>query len=152
MVGMGKRTGGGVMTISRAEPRWDRDLEYGNQGELLIKDFLAQVANGHGRVEVKRKSYLDHRIYVETHCDKGRTGNYQPSGISVSQADVWCFVIADTGIHIAVPSALLREMLDDPSTKDKAERDGNCPTKGKLIDFCVLLYRLKRKLERECRG
>jgi hypothetical protein len=150
MDGMGQRTGCSVMMkTSKAEPRWDRDLKYGGQGELLVDDFLTQIANGNGRVETKRKSYLDHRIYVETHCDKGRTGHYEPSGIMTSQADLWCFVIADTGIHIAVPADLLREMLDDSSTRDRQERDGNCPTKGKLIDFCVLLYRLKKKKERD---
>jgi len=131
--------------LQHAEPRFDLDLQYGQQGELQIGDFLEWIASGNGRVEVKRKRYLDHRLYVETHSDKGRTGNYQASGINVTTALLWTFVIGDTGIHIAVPTAALRAAIEDPSSKPVEERDGSCPTRGVLIDFCVLLYRLKQR-------
>lgn len=133
------------MTISKAEPRFDLDLKYGRQGELQIADFLEWIANGDGRVEVKRKRYLDHKIYVETHCDKGRTGVYEPSGINATTALLWTFVFDDTGIHVAIPTELLKEAIDDASSVDKEERDGSCPTRGKLVDFCVLLFRLRQK-------
>lgn len=128
---------------NRNEPRFDLDLPYGKQGELQISEFLDWIATGNGRVEVKRKRYLDHRLYVETHCDKGRTGTYRPSGITTTTAHVWVFVIGDTGIHVAIPIDLLRFMLSDPSSRPREERDGDCPTRGMLIDFCVVLYRLK---------
>ncbi len=135
----------GQRGASRAEPRFDRDFTYGRQGELQIGEFLDWIATGNGRVEVKRKRYLDHRIYVETHCDKGRTGVFQPSGINVTAAHLWAFVLDDTGIHISIPTDLLRQALDDPSSRDAEERDGSCPTRGKLVDFCVLLFRLKQR-------
>jgi len=135
-------------STSKAEPRFDIDLKYGRQGELQIGEFLEWIANGDGRVEVKRKRYLDHRIYVETHCDKGRTGDFRPSGINATTALLWVFVLGDTGIHISIPTDLLREALLEPSSRDKAELDGSCPTRGKLVDFCVLLYRLKQRRQK----
>jgi hypothetical protein len=132
--------------VSKAEPRFDRDLAYGVQGELQINTFLEWVASGNARVETKRKSYLDHKLYVETEADPGATGCYRPSGINVTTAAVWCFVIGDTGIHVAVPTDLLRQMLDDPSSRPRQQTRGSVPTRGVVIDFCVLLYRQKQRL------
>jgi len=129
----------------RSEPRFDLDLPYGKQAELQIGEFLDWIADGNGQVEVKHKRYLDHKLYVETHCDKGRTGTYRPSGISVTTAHCWVFVIGDTGVHVAIPTDLLRLMLTDPSSRYREERDGSCPTRGMLVDFCVLLWTLKRQ-------
>jgi hypothetical protein len=148
---VGQRIGGGVVreaSPDRNEPRFDLDLPYGKQAELQIAEFLDWIADGNGRVEVKHKRYLDHVLYIETHCDKGRTGCYQPSGINVTTAQLWVFVIADTGVHIAIPTELLRIMVADSSSRPVEERDGSCPTRGVLIDFCVLLWTLKRQRAR----
>lgn len=130
------------------EPRFDIDLQYGKQGEMQVGELLDWITEPDGKMEVKRKRILDHRVYVETHCDKGRRGIYKPSGISVTTACVWSFVVADTGIVLTIPTNFLREMLNDPSSKDKEERDGNCPTRGKLVDICVLLFREKQRRAR----
>lgn len=132
----------------KAEPRFDLDLKYGQQGEAQLREFLGWIANGSLLVEVKRKRYLDYKIYVETHCDKGRSGVYAPSGINTTESQVWAFVVADTGIHIAIPTEILREAVNESSSRDHQALRGNCPTRGKLIDFTVLLYRLKKRLER----
>jgi hypothetical protein len=127
--------------MKKAEPRFDLDLAWGQQGELQIAEFLEWIAKGNGRVEVKRKRYIDLDFYVETHCDKGRTGRYEPSGISISTAHAWAFVIGDTGIAVIVPADELRAALTEPGAVDREERDGNCPTRGKLISLWVLLRR-----------
>lgn len=129
----------------KGEPRFDLDYSYGRQGELQIGDFLKWIAEGHGQVEVKRKRYLDLWFYVETHCDKGRRGVFEPSGILGTTAAAWAFVIADTGISLIVPIDELRQMLDDPTSKDKAETDGECPTRGKLVNLSAMLYRHKQR-------
>ena len=125
----------GKPPIAKAEPRFDRDLAYGRQGELQINEFYEWIANGDGRVETKKKRYLDHKLYIETEKDPDGTGIYRPGGINETAADVWCFVIGDTGIHVAIPTPLLREALADPSSRPVEERDGSCPTRGYLIDF-----------------
>lgn len=131
----------------RAEPRFDLDYAYGRQGELLIGDFLQWIASGNGRVEVKRKRYLDLEFYIETHCDKG-SGDYVPSGISITTAHAWAFVIADTGISMIVPTEEIRAMVEDPSARDRTATDGTCRTRGKLINMACLLYRHKQRARR----
>lgn len=131
--------------MSKAEPRFDLDLKYGKQGELQIGDFLEWIASGNGRVEVKRKRILDLNFYVETACNKGRRGSYSPSGISVTTAEAWAYVIGDSGISLIVPTDLLRSMLEHPTTYDKHEDHGSCPTKGKLVNLGALLYEFRKR-------
>jgi hypothetical protein len=126
------------------EPCWDRDYAYGRQGELQINSFLEWIASGNGRVETKRKSWIDFCVYVETHCDYGRRG-YEPSGISVTKAEAWAFVIGDTGLAVVVPTELLREALQDRSSVDKEETHGSHPTKGRLVNLVVILRRLAER-------
>jgi len=130
----------------RAEPRFDIDYAWGREAECQIEQLLRWIANGDPTVEVKRKSVLDLYFYIETHCDKGRRGEYVPSGISVTTAKAWGFVIGDTGLSVFFPTDSLRMMLDDASTRDKEETHGSCPTKGKLVSLAVLLYREKKRL------
>ena len=73
------------------EPRWDIDLEYGAEGEVLVRNLLGF---SDVEVEVKRKRYADDLFYVETHYDPGGRGNYKPSGINTTQAEYWAYVIA----------------------------------------------------------
>jgi hypothetical protein len=129
----------------KAEPRFDIDLPYGRQAELQLADYLSWLAEGNGRIEVKRKRRLDLWFYVETHCDKGRRGVYAPSGISTTGAAAWAFTIADTNISIILPTEDLRAALIDPSTRDCEENDGSCPTRGRLVSLNVLLYRHQRR-------
>lgn len=131
--------------MNRAEPAFDIDLAYGKQGELLIGDFLKGVANGDGRVEVKRKRRIDFEFYVETHCDKGRKGIYQPSGINVTKAEAWAFVVANTNICLFLPTETLKQFLSHRSVKSKEEKEGACPTKGKLVNLVQLFAELDRQ-------
>jgi hypothetical protein len=131
--------------VAKAEPRFDLDLQYGRKGEIQVEKVLGWITNGGLQVEVKRKRYLDLKFYVETHCDKRRNGIFEPSGINITEAQVWTFVMHDTGVHIAIPTDLLKQLVNDPSSRDAQERDGSCPTRGKLVDFCVLLYRLRQR-------
>lgn len=130
---------------TKPEPRFDIDYAYGRQAELQIGDLLQWIASGNGRVEVKRKRILDLDFYVETHCDKGRTGHYTPSGISVTEAHVWAFVLGETGMSVLIPTEDLHAVLDDPSVQDKEQPRGAYPTKGKLVNIAVLLYRYQQR-------
>lgn len=131
----------------KAEPRFDLDLKYGVKGEIHVERLLKSIVDGNGQVEVKTKRVMDEWFYVETHCDKGRRGYYRPSGISVTTADTWFVKIGDSGMTVSAPTDLIRQMLDYPSTKDKEENHGDCPTKGKLINLAVLLFRYQRRLQ-----
>lgn len=126
------------------QPGWDVDYPYGQAAEINVRQLLHWIATGNGQAEVKRKRMLDLNFYVETHCDKGRRGDYAPSGISISTADVWAYVLGDTGVTVVMPIEHVRRMLDHVTTRDRAEEDGSCPTKGKLISLAALLYELKK--------
>jgi hypothetical protein len=78
-----------VKPDGKAEPRWDIDVAYGRQGELLIGNYLEWVASGNARIEVKRKRYLDLNVYVETHCDKGRRGVVQAGNVLLVHPETW---------------------------------------------------------------
>jgi hypothetical protein len=134
-----------VNRARKAEPRFDLDVKKGEQGELLIGTYLDWIAAGNGRVEVKRKGYYDLAFYVETHCDKGRAGVYQPSGISITTAHAWAFVIAGSDISLIVPTEHLRSMLEHVTTKDRACNEGSCPTRGKLINLAAMLYEFRKR-------
>jgi hypothetical protein len=134
-----------IERLRRAEPRFDVDLKWGQEAERKIRRFFKCLASDDPRVEVKRKSYLDLKFYIETHCDKGRTGCYSLSGINVTTAELWAFELEETGLFILIPTRLVREAIEEPSTVDREEKDGNCPTRGKLIDFAVLLHRIKQR-------
>ena len=132
------------MISNRAEPKFDIDLEYGKQGEQHVDQVLREIACGNGKVEVKRKRLPDEWFYVETHCR--RDGQYWASGILNTTAETWAIVLADTGYTILAPTELLRRMVDDPSSRDKACQRGDFPTRGKLISLIVLLFRRQQQL------
>ena len=132
----------------KPEPRFDIDVEWGGQGELLICDYLDWIAKGNGRVEVKTKRYIDLKFYIETHCDKGRRGRFEPSGINVTTAQVWAFPIGESGIAVLIPVDEIKIALDHCSTEDKEEHDGSCPTRGKLINF----YHLVKEHRARCQS
>lgn len=116
------------MTPEGHEPRWDIDLAYGEDGEATVADLLGASA---ARVEVKRKRRRDFKFYVETAQSPLANDAYQPSGINTSEADYWAFVIADTGIIVCVPRERLRAVA--VSAPQVEERDGDNPTKGRLV-------------------
>ena len=127
------------------EPRFDLDVEYGKQAEFHVAELLDWLGTGNGRVEVKRKRYCDLSFYVETACTKKGGVVYEPSGITVTTADAWAFVIGDTGITVLIPIDELRAMLDDPSTRDTEQPAGPCKSRGKLINVAAVLYRCKQR-------
>lgn len=129
----------------RAEPRFDIDYAYGRQAELQIGEFIDCLAKGNGQVEVKRKRFIDLCFYVETYCDKGRKGVFEPSGILVTTAKTWAFTIDDLGLAVLFPTELIRLMLNDPSTTDVREDEGSCPTRGKLINLASCLYAERKR-------
>ena len=147
MGGVGEPGGDIVKPSGKAEPRFDLDYAYGRQAEIRIEELLSWIGSGNKKVEVKRKRILDLEFYVETHCDKGRRGEFAPSGINVTTAQVWAFVLGDTGMSVFVPTDLLQIMIEDPTSKDRSETDGSCPTKGKLVNMGAMLFRAKQRAQ-----
>lgn len=125
------------MTI--AEPRFDHDYRYGRQGEFLVSGTIAALRDGQVQIEDKRKRRSDNQFYIELEHDPGRTGIYRPSGLSVSEAEMWAFVVSDTGCVVFVPTTRLKEAIQRGWGKDVEETDGSCPTRGRLLSFNQLI-------------
>ncbi len=70
---------------------FDLDFSYGHEGEQLVEQLLT---NGK-TVEVKRdrKWHSTGNVYVEVECWYRRSESWEPSGVMVSKADYWAFVL-----------------------------------------------------------
>lgn len=141
---MGER---GVTTVDRHakgyEPRFDIDAEVGRQGEMFCLDV--QQAFVGGRVEVKRDTVAAStgRVFVEFECTP-RGGYSRPSGIAVSEADVWAFVLAP-GVMVVSSAAALKVVARE-AYRDRASRKactrGSHPTRGVVVPINQFLGRL----------
>lgn len=125
------------------EPRFDIDAEYGRQGELFVTRIIDALKNN--SVEVKRDGQVGYtgNLYVEYECDKGRRGQFQPSGISTTQADLWAFVFGDAPACLVVSTDLLRALIRSPGIKIAEERDGSCPTRGYVLSAQWVMYSIR---------
>lgn len=111
------------------QPEWDIDREYGEYGEDTVRRFLALDKS---RIETKRKRIPDDIFYVETH-QSPLLGGFRPSGINTTAAEYYIYVIADTGVMVAIPVPLLKAAALNANRAD--ERDGSNPTRGRLVRF-----------------
>ena len=77
---------------------FDLDFSYGTDGEGLVSDLIL----GKRTVEVKRDRRWKEtgNVYVETRCFYQKSQSWQPSGLSVTKAGYWAFVLEDSIILI----------------------------------------------------
>ena len=85
-----------VMTTSKSD--WDLDLRYGQDGEESVRRLLTIDT-----VEVKRDRRWKEtgNLYIETSCYYVNDGAFKPSGVSVSKATHFAFVIEDLTILLS---------------------------------------------------
>ena len=132
--------------VTKAEPRWDLDLDFGKQGEDYVHETLRHIVKNPLKVEVKsdRRCLDTGNIYIEYQCRKA--SGWEPSGIATTEADFWAINFGDTGLTLMCPTEALKQMARSVG-KDKSrlreETDGSHPTKGVLIrmDDIVTLAR-----------
>lgn len=77
---------------------FDLDFRYGYAGEQLVEELLT---NGK-TVEVKRdrRWHETGNLYIEVECWYNRTESWQASGIAVTEADYWAFVLQESVLMI----------------------------------------------------
>ena len=77
---------------------FDLDFRYGYAGEQLVEELLT---NGK-TVEVKRdrRWYETGNLYIEVECWYNSTQSWQASGIAVTEADYWAFVLEESVLMI----------------------------------------------------
>ncbi len=84
------------MTTSKSD--WDIDLRYGQDGEESVRRLLTMET-----VEVKRDRRWKEtgNIYIETSCYYVNERGFKLSGLSVSQATHWAFVLEDLTVIVS---------------------------------------------------
>lgn len=132
------------MTYDSALSHFDLDLGRGRQGEMFISDLADALARGAKTIEVKTDAYFfsasaerykGQRLYVEMEC-LGRDGQWHPSGLSVTKADLWAFVFGKHPGAWVVSTDWLRRAVAE-ACKDKRNHMscdyGQNPTKGWVV-------------------
>jgi len=117
---------------------FDLDFEFGQYGETLVEELLT---NGK-TVEVKRdRRWKDtHNVYVETECYFVKRNGWFPSGLEVTEASYWAFVLEDAVVF--VPTDALKYAV----TKYGEEITCNIPpnkSKGFLLTVPQILKAVK---------
>jgi hypothetical protein len=134
--------------VTGYEPRFDHDYSYGRQGELLIGDAMTALREGQARVEVKRKRRHDDWLYVELMQDPGGAGTrWKDSGLNVTGAEWWAYVIGSSGMLLFIPTDLLRWAVSTDAGKPCAETDGDNPTEGRLFRVSWLMQAIPQWLK-----
>jgi hypothetical protein len=83
---------------------FDLDFGFGRKGEQLVDELLT----GGRTVEVKRdrKWFKTNNLYIETECYFQKTSAWTASGLGVTEAAYWAFVLQES--TLIVPTDVLR--------------------------------------------
>ena len=119
---------------------FDLDFRDGKEGEDLVEGVLKDILTG--TIEVKRdmKWIKTGNIYIETECFYQSSGQWEMSGLSVTKATHWAFVLEN--FVLILPTEDLKEIVDVEGHPISTDIEPN-PTRGFLIkiDNIVRKYR-----------
>jgi hypothetical protein len=118
---------------------FDLDFRYGYAGEQLVEELLT---NGK-TVEVKRdrRWHETGNLYIEFDCWYNSAQSWQPSGISVTKADYWAFVLEQSVLMI--PTINLIEAVEQYGRVINCEIPPN-KSRGFLITVNDLLAVMRK--------
>lgn len=115
------------------QPDWDHDFRRGQQGELFVAEIVRGLKDGTVETKTDDRAIDTGNLYIEAECL--RQGEYRPSGINDTKAEVWMFVIGS--FAVTVPTVHLRRWADRCR---KASCDaGSHPTRGYLLSLNQLI-------------
>jgi len=88
---------------------FDLDFGYGRKGEQLVEALLTEGKT----VEVKRdrKWWATNNIYIEVECWFNKSKSWEPSGLMVTTAEYWAFVLERCCDDTNRPSALCNQRV-----------------------------------------
>lgn len=117
---------------------FDLDFSFGREGELLVEQLLT---NGK-TVEVKRdrKWHVTGNIYIEVECWYVASQSWEASGLMVTKADYWAFVL-EKGV-VMVPTDHVHYAIQKFGRQITCEIPPN-RSKGYLITVNDLLTAMK---------
>lgn len=89
------------------QPQWDIDYRLGRQGELFVSSIRDGLANDRTEVKTDMRALDTGRLYVEFESTNAR-GVWHRSGLAVTTAEVYMFVLQLDGLAVCVTTDLLR--------------------------------------------
>lgn len=108
---------------------WDLDFSKGLKGENLVADIVKTA-----EVKTDFQWQKTGNLYVEYECWYNNEGKFKPSGIAVSKAEYWSFVIPvgnKKETVLSIPISMLKKIcLDAPKVE---MNNGANPSKGYLV-------------------
>lgn len=118
---------------------FDLDFSYGRKGEQLVEELLTDGK----RVEVKRdrKWHLTGNVYIETECFFTKNNAWAPSGLAVTEAEYWAFVLKKTVLMI--PTDVLWYAVNNFGRDISCEIPPNI-SKGYLVKVVDLIEATKQ--------
>lgn len=129
--------------ISPQKIDFQQDLNFGHQGEELIRGFLQSLNDA--SFEVKTDRYRNGRMVVETDqnpfkkTDESGKPIWKVSGINVTKAIWWVYVFTLDGAFITIEVARLKRFLRhhpyryNENTKRSLGANGDNPARGFLL-------------------
>lgn len=119
---------------------FDLDFRDGKEGEDYVEGVLRAILSG--TIEVKRdmRWVQTGNIYIETECYYQTSGQWEPSGLAVTKASHWAFVLEN--MVLILPTEDLKTVVEVEGHPISTDIEPN-PTKGFLIkiDQIVRKYR-----------
>ena len=123
--------------MSTWEPKWDIDFSYGRKGEQLVERLLGEAGP---KVEVKHDSMaaITGNLAIEFEC------NGRPSGIAITGAAWWAFVIGGNGqdkIVVLIEAERLKNLCRRHFKEENIKRAGDGQqTRVLLVPICQILH------------
>jgi len=117
---------------------FDLDFGYGRKGEQLVEALLTEGKT----IEVKRdrKWWDTNNIYIEVECWFNKSKSWEPSGLMVTTAEYWAFVL-ESGV-IMVPTSHVHYAIQHHGREITCEIPPNW-SKGFLITVDDLLTAMR---------
>lgn len=124
--------------MSKAFSDFDLDLSFGEEGESLVKEILT----GGQTIEVKRdRKWKDTRnVYIETQCLFTANNLWGNSGLTVTKAKYWAFVLEDA--ILIVPTDALKYAIKEFGMETMCKIEPNY-SKGYLVTVPEILKSIK---------
>ena len=125
------------------DSNWDLDLRAGLSGESKVADLLSLDT-----VEVKtdRRWWETGNVYIETECWYQSSQSWEPSGIRVTKATHWAFVLEDT--VLITPTPRLLQAVWEIGRPIECNIPPN-PSRGYLISITSLMPFIQGAIQRE---
>lgn len=133
-----------MRTVTGYEPRFDIDLARGKVGEDKVVDILGALHSGRVEVKTDYGSNYTGSLYIE-YEKEDRQGNWVPSGIATTEADVWAFAFNDGVIFVetATLKTLAREYWTLGHIGERAGNENSAGSRGVKMPVHALVDRLR---------